>query len=341
MLLDHLLQAIPSDTEERVRRTRDRLNQSIREILRQETGLRFRRANKAAQQTLLPSEEARQGGSEAVTVRVQVVPGLPTSLQGRQIAERDRLAAQIAPWRDSLERLRDSAKDTNHLAERLSNDPLGAALIGDSASHLSGVIDLAERLLNEAHKFDLAKWILDVNEDVLGAYFYVVPHQDKWGRLIRRDPWIELYWGVIGLLARVLAVDVEDMTVVVLSHELAHGYTQLGSDIDGASWEPADFAESEHGLKEGLAQYYGIVACRRLELSAPNATKTFEALLKHQPPAYKTHVPWVNQNKPEEIRLAMIQARRSGHATLEQFNELLERPKRNLRSRSERSAEQP
>ena len=340
MLLEALLESIPSDTEERVRRTRDRLNQNIREILRQETGLRFRRTKQAIQQTLLPSEEARQGVSEAVTVRVQLVPGLPTSLQGRRISDRDRLAALIAPWRDSLEQLRDSAKDTGHLAERLWNDPLGTALIGDSASHLSGVVELAERLLNEAQKFDLAKWILDVNEDVLGAYFYTVARQDRWGHLIRRDPWIELYWGVIGLLARVLAVDVEDLTVVVLSHELAHGYTQLGSDIDGASWEPADFAESDHGLKEGLAQYYGFVACRRLELSAANATKAFEALLKHQPQAYKTHVPWVKENKPEEIRLAMIQARRSGQATLKQFNELLERAKRDLRSRSERSAEQ-
>jgi hypothetical protein len=152
MLLDHLLEAIPSDTEERVRRTRDRLNQNIREIFRQETGLRFRRGSRATQETVLPSEEARQGVPEAVTVRVQLVPGLPTSLQGRQIAERDRLAALIAPWRDSLERLRDSAKDTGHLAEHLSNDPLGAALIGDSSSHLSGVIDLAERLLKRGAK---------------------------------------------------------------------------------------------------------------------------------------------------------------------------------------------
>ncbi len=340
MLLEHLLQSIPSDTEERVRRTRDRLNQNLREILRQETGLRFRRTTSATQlQTLIPTDESKQGVTEAVSVRVQLVPGLPTSLRGKEISDQNRLAAFIAPWRDSLERLRDSAKDTDHLASMLCSDPLGAALIGESASNIGGVIELAERLLRESQKFDLAKWILEVDEDVLGTYRYTLPHCDKSGNLIRRDPWIELYWGVIGLLAQILAVDVEDLTVVVLSHELAHGYTQLGSDIDGSSWEPADFLGADHGLKEGLAQYYGLVACRRLELSAPNATKAFETLLKHQPPAYKSHDPWVKNNKPEEIRLAMIQARRSGKATLAEFNQRLEEAKQNLRAHRERVAE--
>jgi hypothetical protein len=328
MLLDDLLESMPPDAEERVRRTRDRLNQNIREILRQETGLRFRRIATAPQP------------SESVTVRVQLVPGLPTSLQARQISDKDRLAALIAPWRDSLEQLSDSAKETGYLAVRLWKDPLGSALVGEGEPHLDAVIDLAERLLSEARKFDLAGWILKVDEDVLGAYVYTVPHFDKYGRLVRRDPWIELYWGVIGLLARVLAVSVEDLTVVVLSHELAHAYTQLGSDIDGSAWEPADFAHSDLSLKEGLAQYYALCACQRLELSAPNAMGAFSTLLKHQPSAYNTHDPWVKANKPEEIRLAMIQARRSGKATLEQFNWFLERAKRDLRSSRERPAEQ-
>jgi hypothetical protein len=335
MLLEQLLESIPSDTEERVRRTRDRLNQNIREILRQETGLRFRRMAKTA----VAPDDGRQGISEAVTVRVQIVPGLPTSLRGREISDRDRLAALIAPWRDSLERLRDSAKDTDQLAFRLYHDPLGHALVGDGASSLHGVIDLAEHLLAEAKKFNLAEWILEVNEDVLGAYAYYVP--DRRGQVARKDAWIELYWGVIGLLSRVLAVEVEDLTVVVLAHELAHAYTQLGSDIDGSVWEPADFAASEHGLKEGLAQYYGLVACRRLELAAPNATKAFAALLENQPAAYKTRQPWVKENKPEEIRLAMIRARRSGEATLGQFNKLLKKAESDLRSGNGQSAEQP
>jgi hypothetical protein len=49
---------------------------------------------------------------------------------------------------------------------------------------------------------------------------------------------------------------VEDLTVVVLTHELAHAYTQLGADIEGRRWPAAAFAAAESGLKEGLAQYY-------------------------------------------------------------------------------------
>src|SRR5437016_6074890 len=104
MLLSELLETIPSDTEERVRRTRDRLNQQIREILRQETGLRFRRS---VNESMTPdfsggSEPSRGAVYEPVTVRVQLVPGLPLALRQKEIEEKDRLAALIAPWRISL-----------------------------------------------------------------------------------------------------------------------------------------------------------------------------------------------------------------------------------------------
>ena len=42
MLLERLLNSIPTDTKERVNRTRERFNPNIRDAIRQETGLRFR-----------------------------------------------------------------------------------------------------------------------------------------------------------------------------------------------------------------------------------------------------------------------------------------------------------
>jgi hypothetical protein len=39
---------------------------------------------------------------------------------------------------------------------------------------------------------------------------------------------------------------------VVLAHELAHAYTQLGADIDGRRWAAPSFAKAETALKEGL-----------------------------------------------------------------------------------------
>ncbi len=62
-----------------------------------------------------------------------------------------------------------------------------------------------------------------------------------------------LYWGVIGLVARLLGVSVEGLTITVLAHEYAHAYTHLGFDRSGGRWTGEAFGASEHELVEGLA----------------------------------------------------------------------------------------
>lgn len=334
MLLDDLLKYIPSDTEERVRRTRDRFNQNIREVLRQETGLRLRRSLRetAEQASMFADPLPQPVAADQIAVRVELVPGLPLALREKQIAEKDRLAALIAPWRDSLERLRDSARDVEKLVRLLSADPAGSNLIGDGARSIPPVTELAEALLRESSAFNLAKWILDIDEDVLGTYRFVLPNPQRPNERRRQDPWIELYWAVIGLFARLMVVEVEDLTVVVLAHELAHAYTHVGTDIDGHAWTPTEFARSDHELKEGLAQLYGHLACQRLALSAPKANAAFERLLKDQPKAYQSHLAWESSCKPEELRLALLQVRRSGVGRLSAFEGFLKAAEGSLRS---------
>jgi hypothetical protein len=321
MLLDELLNFIPSNTEDRVRRARERFNQNIREILRQETGLRLRRSSRdLEEQDPLGNIVKHPVSADQIMVRVELVPGLPQSLRQREIEERHRLAALIAPWRDSLEKLRDSASDVSHLVEMLSADRAGQSLVGDGRREIGPVIDLAERLLQESATFNLAQWILEVDEDVLGAYRYFLADPKRSLQRRRQDSWIELYWAVIGLFARLLVVMVEDLTVVVMAHELAHAYTHLGTDIDGLAWSPEEFSGTEHGLKEGLAQQYAGMVCKRLALAAPQAKDAFDRLLEQQPDAYKTHEPWTKESKPEELRLAMLQVRRGGAGTVQEFN---------------------
>ena len=94
---------------------------------------------------------------------------------------------------------------------------------------------------------------------------------------------------MIGLIAQILGLDTEDLTVIVLAHELAHAYTHRAQDIDGKAWDTTGFAKSGHDLKEGLAQYYTAQVCDRLAASAPNVKIAYETLLRFQPPAYHTH----------------------------------------------------
>jgi hypothetical protein len=62
---------------------------------------------------------------------------------------------------------------------------------------------------------------------------------------------VELFWGVIGLVSRLLGVSVEGLTVKVLAHELAHAYTHVGADADGRRWGTTAFQRTDRALLEG------------------------------------------------------------------------------------------
>lgn len=215
MLLEDLVKAIPADTSQRVSRARDRFNQGIREAIRQETGLRFRPKSRAGD---LQS-------SEFISIPVRLVAGLPVALRHRDIEAQKRLAARLAPWRRTLEQLGESSTAT--LSSVL---PILArsTILEIPDLRLDAVAQFAEFLLKHVQSFDFAAWLLEVNEDVLGAYHYevnpILPPE-------RLQSHIELYWGVIGLMAQVLGVTTESLTVVVLAHELAHAYTHRAADI--------------------------------------------------------------------------------------------------------------
>lgn len=318
--LEKLLEQIPSDTEERVARARDRFNQVIREALRQESALRLRRDGGDDQ--LGPKRR------EPVTVKVALMPGLPVALQGKAIDKQHWLAAILAPWRHTLEQLRDSSTSSQQIVRILSRDERGERIVGGRGVHLPPSGQLADDLLKEINKFNLAKWIFDVNEDVLGIYQYRLP--DKlFGDSDAAH--IELYWAVIGLVAKLEGVPVEALTLVVQAHELAHAYTHLGSDIDGKRWTTKDFAQSEHELKEGLAQYYAALVCERLSNQEWNAVRAYKELLKDQPPAYHSHVKWLEDFTPEEVRLAVIETRRNGSGGLAGFGQTLANARARLR----------
>jgi hypothetical protein len=314
MLLDELLRLVPRETKDRVDGTRERANLIVRECLRNETGLRLKR----------PAIEA------VVNVRVRLVEGMPQTLAQRQIDEQHRVAALIAPWRHTLETLLRSGADTLNLYVALASDPWARALVKDADElPLELALERVRTLLDQTHGFNLTEWILNVDEDVLGIYRYRLPkaYQTTFDapRPTRLgDPQIELYWAVIGLIALSLNITVEDLTVVVMAHELAHAFTHAGFDIDGETWNCSDFADSMIDVKEGLAQYYAWRFCERAQSTFPGARDAFEVLLKHQSAPYHAHEPWTKNNTPEQVRWAMLRSRRAGTVDVERFHEMLE-----------------
>lgn len=316
--LRSLIERVPEDAMERVDKARLRWNQPVREVLRQETGLRLNRpdAGRAAgaQQTL----------QDAVGVPVRVEPGLPEALRSVELDDVIALRVLLGRWRGTLEALQKSAAGAQRLVTELAREGHAQRLLQGREVHLKHTEDLAGALLRELDQADPLAKILEVNADVLGVYTYDLPKQPVLlGADVPTGVRIELYWAVIGLVAELLGRSVESLTVVVLAHELTHAYTHLACDIDGHRWASPSFGKSEHALVEGLAQYYTARVCERLQETFPDALETYGLLLDKQPKAYRTHEPWVKDSRPEEIRFAMIETRRRGIGRLKEFETAL------------------
>lgn len=310
ILLSKLIDQLPPDTEKRVQKSKDLWNTRIREGLRRETRL-----------TLHRHDESHGSKDEIISVPITVCAGLPEDLQPleSQITEEHELALLLAPYRHIITSMRDSTGSAIDAFLPSVPDRFRKVLFDGREAQLPAVREYAQSLLDRLKAFDLTKFILKVNADVLGVYRYKV-----WKYLDDPQPKIELYWGVIGLIARDLGIDVEQLTCVVLAHELAHAYTHVGSDADDQYWLTTQFRDSELSLKEGLAQYYGWLVCKRLNEQAPGILTAYESLLEKQPAPYHAHEPWTKDFTPEHVRLAMLHVRRyCPLGELNYFSELL------------------
>jgi len=152
--------------------------------------------------------------------------------------------------------------------------------------------DNAERAIDEI--------LQSYSGDTLGSYFSSAPA-------------IRLYWIVLWLSASRLRVPIEDLAVVVLTHEYAHAFTHVGKDGGGKGWHTKQFQAADTRIKEGLAQAYTAEFCDWLNKTDGNAGPkvAFERLLARQSEPYKVHASWASgaDNREECIQRALIQAR--------------------------------
>lgn len=321
ILVRDLVAQIPRDTEKAVSNARTRFNNAVRQMLRQETGLR-----------LAKGRDNDDDDTETHAVRVLIKPGVPAELERLEFGDDKRLAILIAPWRAELERLRQSASRINReLVISLPRDIVGTGRFAGVDKELGNAADFAEHLLKFSDAFDLVKEVHAVEDDILGQYRWSVKEDHWFMKQDQTSASIHLYWGVVGLVARALGVSVEGLTVKVLAHELAHAYTHLGADIDGQRWDNVDFRNTERAVKEGLAQYYTRQLLARLRTRIPEAEIAYQTLLPHQPDDYRVQENWIKGGAtPEHIRLAMVLFRRGRKKTLLEFTDFLAQAKKDL-----------
>lgn len=300
-------QLIPADSEKRVSQAVKRFSPFLREIIRSETGLRL------------------SDGDLRATLPVRVVEGVPIELAEVIARKPHPLLWRLLALRGQFE---EGAKTLGALKElspdlmRWDNAPVGLSDLLPAVEPAMLSLALLTDLQNTK---EIEEEIVKIKEDILGRYFYPA----------HRGPFIEIYWMSVALIAQTINVSPEDLAIVVLAHELAHGYTHIGKDIDGEAWDRSMFASTSVEVKEGLAQHYTAVVTEKLGNRAPGAHDAYKKFLRLQGGPYVVHKDWLKgypERRGEAVRFALLAARRADPIQHDAWIALLGRMSAQLRN---------
>jgi len=244
-------------------------------------------------------------GDATQAVPVRVVPGFPAPFQN--------VLDCIPPglWRfllrlPALEAAVEGLDSVIEIYSGVRTDAISDEVPSLLPPSVAAAKEFCDQLLSALRRVEIGQKLGDISEDILGAYFFRVPE-------------VHLYWMVIGLVAGVLGITVESLTVVVATHELAHAYSHLGRDIDGKKWETEAFARVDLNIVEGIAQFYTEVVSRKLETRNPPVLPAYQKLTEIQRGPYRVHEEWAKRKSPgkdvpmpqagEIVRATLLQCR--------------------------------
>lgn len=299
---------IPKDALERIERAVKQANASLREQIRTETGLRL------------------SDGAERFNIPVRVCEGFTGPFGDIIMRYPD---PQLWWLICGLRQIGGILEGTEWLLKRWPDLEIWQHLPSTargSGDAIKRTRDVAAELQKLVANPPIIEEIKKVTADYLGCYHYPPT----------RAPWIEIYWMPIALIAAMIDVRMEDLAVVTLAHELGHGYTHLGRDIDGANWDTVGFSKSDAEVKEGLAQFYTEVATQNIASRQPGAFEAYETFLALQSGPYLAHKEWLKEQKhqrSESVRFALLASRTKGVvkqvewlASLAETNQKLRKP---------------
>jgi hypothetical protein len=171
------------------------------------------------------------------------------------------------------------------------------------------------KLIDAVDSSGIIEKLKKLGPDILGAYYFY-------------DRRVELYWLSIGMYSLIYNTAIDELTIVVLAHELAHGYSHVGFDIDGNDWDTTAFSKTDLKIVEGIAQFYTEMICNDF---SERASKTFNNLLEKQEIQYCDYKNWFEtneENKYEKMRSTIRKVRKHRITEYEHFNEVLDRIRR-------------
>jgi hypothetical protein len=276
---------VPIDVRERVERAVSRWNSPLRDQIRATTALR------------LSTAERQQ------SIPIQVSDGFPATL-AELIIEHDDPAIWILLA--GLPKLGGAVEGLQYLLEyweRLERWRGLSPSVRESKELLARALQVILAIQAAVAGTGVDQQIRGMEKDILGAY-----------RFAEKAPRVEIYWMPVALLSGILDVSIESLTIVVLCHELVHGYSHLGLDSDDRQWDTPSFSRSPSVVVEGLAQFHTEAISSSYRMRDSGAALAFMRLLTLQSGPYVAYRAWLEgatESQSEVVRFAMIAARRA------------------------------
>jgi hypothetical protein len=134
---------------------------------------------------------------------------------------------------------------------------------------------------------------------------------------------VALYVKPIYFYCRAKNLNFKTFVIMVLTHELAHGYSHIGLDKDRQSW--AKIGSSDLDIVEGVAQYYTRRFFQKYSNRFSDGLHVFDCLIEDQDDCYKNFLKW--QVTDEQLYRAFVELRRNGRTKTAEFIELMESSK--------------
>ncbi len=296
---------VPPDAEERVTRSFRQWNQVVRDHIRTETGLRL------------------TDGDGRFSIPVGIDKGFPGKLAALIDRYRDPLVWRLVIGQPKVSGLVSGLEFLLQNWDQFERWPSLPQAAQNGRPTLERRLEIASSLQQAALTEEIRQRIKQIDEDILGVYHFSEGQGSS----------VALFWLPIAMVAAMLDVSIEDLTVVVLIHELAHGYTHAGRDIDGTRWDDVAFGKSAPEVKEGLAQFYTAVISGQLGSRAPSLAVAYERLLSLQSGPYLVYQEWLAADKRqrgETVRFALIAARSHGRIDHETWKGLMAVTRGNL-----------
>lgn len=323
--LSTLLEDISPDVERRVRDVLRTKRQPLAQAIRAECRL------------ALTAGDSGDDTRATTLVPGQVAPAYPARLGDIEFPDNFELGLLLVSNRTAIEKARSGVERLLTLRKEMTAKPRWQKQVMASDAELHATFMWADTLLKILADRDPISSLLQYEDDILGVYQYnntatMAMFDDA---SATNTASIVLHWGVIGLVAKWMDCGVEDLAAVVLTHELAHAYTQLGADMNKQRWSASLFSQTDIAIKEGLAQYYTDRALVRLGRPYAAAYDIFQRLQQFQTPPYRAHLPWLEKYSPEAMRRAILEARRNKTLTLVEFEKNLESAQQALGPRNE------